>query len=155
MPLNFRSSTKDCKKDLKVKAKAPMIEFLRTVKTTLSELERIPGMLSLMLFYPLCLGASDIHFLSRERESTLRAVAHARYVTCFNKFDAAFGNNFCLVLSFSPIDVLERWKIAGLNRKLQIKPKEWQTFTSANGETKESCTLVQLILKWVRVSTAV
>ena len=37
-------SSKNCKKDLKVKAKAPMVEFLRTVKTTLAELERVPGM---------------------------------------------------------------------------------------------------------------
>ena len=37
-------SVKDCKKDLKVKAKGPLTEFLRTVKTTLAELEKTPGM---------------------------------------------------------------------------------------------------------------
>ena len=30
----------DCKKDLKVKAKIPMTEFLRTVRTTLVELDK-------------------------------------------------------------------------------------------------------------------
>jgi hypothetical protein len=33
-------SVKNCTKDLKVKAKAPLTEFLETVKTTLAELER-------------------------------------------------------------------------------------------------------------------
>lgn len=48
------------------------------------------------------------------------------------------------------IDVLERWKIAGLNRKLQIKPKKFEEYVDEDGETKERCTAVQLILKWVR-----
>lgn len=97
----FHDHTKDPKKDLKVKAKAPMIDFLRTVKSTLVELESIP-----------------------ENESLRYELMHMR-------------------------DILERWKIAGLNRKLQIKPKKWETFTTADGETKERCTEVQLILKWV------
>lgn len=37
---NYRSSVKNCTKDLKVKAKSPLTEFLETVKTTLAELER-------------------------------------------------------------------------------------------------------------------
>ena len=42
-------------------------------------------------------------------------------------------------------DVLERWKITGLNRKLQIKPRKW----SGNEDTGETfCTEVQLVLKW-------
>jgi len=52
---------------------------------------------------------------------------------------------------FLDSDILERWKIAGLNRKLQIKPKKWETITNENGETKERCKSVQLILKWVRL----
>jgi inositol-hexakisphosphate/diphosphoinositol-pentakisphosphate 1-kinase len=42
-------------------------------------------------------------------------------------------------------DVLERWKITGLNRKLQIKPKEFRDDPDT-GEKK--CSEVQLILKW-------
>lgn len=52
-------------------------------------------------------------------------------------------------------DVLERWKIAGLNRKLQIKPKKFEEYTDEHGQTKQRCTSLQLILKWVRSSTIV
>lgn len=45
-------------------------------------------------------------------------------------------------------DVLERWKIVGLNRKLQIKPRSWEEITDDKGETSVKCTEVQLILKW-------
>lgn len=45
-------------------------------------------------------------------------------------------------------DVMERWKIVGLNRKLQIKPKQWEEFENEDGETDTRCTQVQLILKW-------
>ena len=39
----FNCSVKDCKKDLKVKAKAPMTKFLGVVKKTLSEWRREPS----------------------------------------------------------------------------------------------------------------
>ncbi|KAG7355189.1 histidine phosphatase superfamily branch 2 protein [Nitzschia inconspicua] len=42
-------------------------------------------------------------------------------------------------------DVLERWKITGLNRKLQIKPKQFSE-DPQTGEKK--CSEVQVILKW-------
>ena len=45
-------------------------------------------------------------------------------------------------------DVLERWKIAGLNRKLQIKPRDWIEYQNDDGETFVRCTELQLILKW-------
>jgi hypothetical protein len=90
-------SVKDCKKDLKVKAKAPLTEFLRVVKTTLSELDR-------------------------DSEGLRHQLMHMR-------------------------DVLERWKIVGLNRKLQIKPRKFEEYEE-NGEMKQRCTEVQLILKW-------
>ncbi len=45
-------------------------------------------------------------------------------------------------------DIWERWKIVGLNSKLQIKPRKFEEYTDENGETKERCTDVQLILKW-------
>jgi inositol-hexakisphosphate/diphosphoinositol-pentakisphosphate 1-kinase len=96
----FHDHVKDCKNDLKVKAKAPMTEFLQTVKTTLSELERSPA-----------------------NESLRYELLHMR-------------------------DILERWKIVGLNRKLQIKPRKFEEYVDDNGETRERCTSVQLILKW-------
>jgi hypothetical protein len=38
-----RGSVKDCKKDLKVKAKGPLTTFLAIVKDTLAELRRDPS----------------------------------------------------------------------------------------------------------------
>jgi Histidine phosphatase superfamily (branch 2) len=67
----FHKHVKDCQKDLKVKAKAPLTEFLRTVK---SALEQNAG---------------------TQSETTRHQLMHMR-------------------------DVLERWKIVGLNRKLQV-----------------------------------
>jgi inositol hexakisphosphate/diphosphoinositol-pentakisphosphate kinase len=91
----FHKHTKDCKKDLKVKAKAPMTEFLKTVKTTLGELDP-------------------------DNDSLRYQLTHMR-------------------------DTLERWKIVGLNRKLQIKPKKFSKVVE--GE-KQRATSVQLVLKW-------
>ena len=46
-------------------------------------------------------------------------------------------------------DILERWKIVGLNRKLQIKPRKFEEVVDEEtGETTQRCTEVQLILKW-------
>lgn len=42
----------------------------------------------------------------------------------------------------------KRWKIVGLNRKLQIKPRKFEDYEDGNGETKQRCKEVQLILKW-------
>jgi hypothetical protein len=94
----FHDHSKDYHKDLKVKAKAPMTEFLQTVRTTLDELQG---------------PYNGLHY----------QLMHMR-------------------------DILERWKIVGLNRKLQIKPRKFEEYTDENGETKERCTDVQLILKW-------
>jgi len=41
-------------------------------------------------------------------------------------------------------DVLERWTIGGLNRKLQLKPQSWET----GEDGSERCTKILLILKW-------
>jgi hypothetical protein len=94
----FHDHSEDCHKDLKVKAKGPMTEFLQTVRTTLADLK----------------GPYD---------GLRYQLMHMR-------------------------DILERWKIAGLNRKLQIKPRSFEEYTDENGETKERCTELQLILKW-------
>ena len=55
-------------------------------------------------------------------------------------------------------DILERWKIVGLNRKLQIKPRAWGEVRVENNDgaadgsavktPQVRCTEVQLILKW-------
>jgi len=97
--ITFSCSVKDCKKDLKVKAKAPLTEFLRVVKETLSEMD------------------------SNSDGNIRHQLMHIR-------------------------DILERWKIVGLNRKIQIKPKRFDEYQNENGETKERCVEVQLILKW-------
>jgi inositol-hexakisphosphate/diphosphoinositol-pentakisphosphate 1-kinase len=118
-------SVKDCKKDLKVKAKGPLTNFLAIVKDTLADLKREPS------------------------------TEHVRYQLLHIR------------------DILERWKvrpwrngidchesisptpswtflrqIVGLNRKIQIKPKEFDEFVDDSGETQCRCTEVQLVLKW-------
>jgi inositol-hexakisphosphate/diphosphoinositol-pentakisphosphate 1-kinase len=45
-------------------------------------------------------------------------------------------------------DILERWKIVGLNRKIQLKPRKFGQTQSIDGTIKECCTEVQLVLKW-------
>jgi inositol-hexakisphosphate/diphosphoinositol-pentakisphosphate 1-kinase len=45
------------------------------------------------------------------------------------------------------VDVFLR-QIVGLNRKIQIKPKEFEEFVDESGETQTRCTEVQLVLKW-------
>lgn len=93
----FHKHCDDPTKDLKVKAKAPMTEFLETVKAVLASIRSSDSMDS----------------------KTLYKLRHMR-------------------------DILERWKIAGLNRKLQIKPRQWKE--EENGV--QACTELQLILKW-------
>lgn len=95
----FHDHSSSPKKDLKVKAKLPMTEFLQTVKTIL---------------------AQDNNTVDK----------HLRYQLTHIR------------------DILIRWKIAGLNRKLQIKPKKWEEYQDENGKTRTRCTQVQLILKW-------
>jgi inositol-hexakisphosphate/diphosphoinositol-pentakisphosphate 1-kinase len=95
----YHDHVEECGKDLKVKAKAPMTEFLEMVKLTLVE-------------------------LPREADDSLRhQLMHMR-------------------------DVLERWKIVGLNRKLQIKPRKMEEYQTDCGESRKRCLEVQLILKW-------
>jgi inositol-hexakisphosphate/diphosphoinositol-pentakisphosphate 1-kinase len=103
----FHDHTDNCRKDLKVKAKAPMIEFLETVKRMISEK----------------LNDKSTGPKNSDELGILYKLMHMR-------------------------DVLERWKIAGLNRKLQIKPRDWIEFVNDDGETMVRCTELQLILKW-------
>lgn len=99
----FHKHVKDCKKDLKVKAKTPMYEFLATVKVALDIVRKDR---------------------SAETEGLRYQLMHMR-------------------------DILERWKIAGLNRKLQIKPRKFEEYDDEEtGESKTRCAEVQLILKW-------
>ena len=100
----FEKHATNCKKDVKVKARAPMIEFLETVKQMIEEKQLQ-------------------HQVPMQKELLLKLL-HMR-------------------------DILERWKIVGLNRKLQIKPRKWEEVTDpTTGETRIRCTDVQLILKW-------
>lgn len=46
-------------------------------------------------------------------------------------------------------DILERWKIVGLNRKLQIKPQKFEEYIDeATGKTKTRAKSVQLVFKY-------
>src|SRR3546814_17763387 len=44
-------------------------------------------------------------------------------------------------------DVLARWKISGINRKLQMKPRKWKEETLEDGITIQRATEELLILK--------
>ncbi|OEU18075.1 hypothetical protein FRACYDRAFT_184644 [Fragilariopsis cylindrus CCMP1102] len=91
-------------KDLKVKAKGPMVDFLAAVQSATS-------------------SSAD------------------------GKDDDDTSENNKLLWKFKHMrDILERWKISGLTRKLQIKPRKFDTDPDT-GE-KLRCKEVQLILKW-------
>ena len=61
---------------------------------------------------------------------------------------AVFGSANNLSFSLSPFILLERWKIVGLNRKAQVKPRKFEEYEDENGEKKARCTEVQLVMKW-------
>ena len=98
----FHNHTKKIKKDLKVKAKKEMVEFLETVKADIHDME-----------------AED----TRKNKDRLYKARHIR-------------------------DILMRWKISGLNRKLQMKPRDWAETTTDDGDAVTRCTRLQLIVKW-------
>lgn len=100
----FHKHCKNSRKDLKVKDKVAMVEFLNTVKSIIKRVESLER--------------------SMRDGDLLYKLHHMR-------------------------DVLERWKIGGLNRKLQIKPRKWEEILEEDtGETVIICTEVLLILKW-------
>jgi inositol-hexakisphosphate/diphosphoinositol-pentakisphosphate 1-kinase len=104
----FHKHNDDPKKDLKIKAKQPMTEFLDTVKTMLNRLDQ---------------EAKQAAESGNKKKVNKKLVNQLRHMR----------------------DVLERWKITGLNRKLQIKPLQFNEDLET-GQT--TCTEVQLILKW-------
>jgi len=100
----FHKYCKSSRKDLKIKEKAAMIEFLMTVKEIIQRVEQLDR--------------------NQRDAGLLNKLQHMR-------------------------DVLERWKIGGLNRKLQIKPKNWEEIVEDDtGDTVIKATEVLLILKW-------
>lgn len=103
----FHAHNENCRKELKVKDKVAMKEFLETVKTMIAEKRA-----------------------NQEDESDAPDSKDIRYKLMHMR------------------DVLERWKITGLNRKLQIKPREWTEVENEKGDTVFRTTKVQLILKW-------
>ena len=103
----FADHTDNCRKDLKVKAKTPLLQFLKAVKTMIAEKE-----------------AENKE--SGDKRANKEVLTKLRLMR----------------------DILEKWKIGGINRKLQIKPKEWEEYVDDEGETRVRATEVQLILKW-------
>jgi hypothetical protein len=104
----FADHSDNCRKDLKVKAKSPLIQFLKTVKTMITEKE------------------AGIERTTDDKKTNRDFLTKLRLMR----------------------DVLEKWKIGGINRKLQIKPKEWEEYVDEEGETHVRATRVELILKW-------
>jgi inositol hexakisphosphate/diphosphoinositol-pentakisphosphate kinase len=115
----FSTHSSSLRKELKVKERKPMIQFLECVITMIAFKEEAGGKL-------------------REKEPFSA-----------EKFDEVKGGEMSLYTLYHLRDVLERWKIVGLNRKLQIKPRAWaESVNPDTGEFSLSCTEVQLILKW-------
>lgn len=103
----FHQHADNVKKELKVKDKIPMTEFLDTVKDLLAEKEKEP----------------DYNEKRVKRDDITYKLLHMR-------------------------DILERWKIGGLNRKLQMKPTKWDEYITSDGVKILKCSELQLILKW-------
>ncbi len=103
----FHQHADNFKKELKVKDKIPMTEFLDTVKDLLAEKEKEP----------------DYNENRVKKDDITYKLLHMR-------------------------DILERWKIGGLNRKLQMKPTKWDEYITSDGVKILKCSELQLILKW-------
>ena len=100
----FHKHSSNCRKDLKIKDRNPMKEFLEVCKNLISEKEAIQEK-------------------SVDEKELLMKPQHTR-------------------------DILEKWTIGGLNRKLQLKPQKWSEDVDGDGNMYEKCTKVLLILKW-------
>ena len=126
----FHKHSENCKKDLKVKAKKPMEEFVKTVKQMIAQKE------------------------AEQAEAWKPQVPSGTMIMATG--EASTSNNRNLLYKLRHMrDVLLRWKITGLNRKLQIKPRKWEEVIIESDdndgdkdETVLRCTEVQLILKW-------
>jgi inositol hexakisphosphate/diphosphoinositol-pentakisphosphate kinase len=64
----------------------------------------------------------------------------------------AFGRQGLPADSFRKVghirDVLERWEISGINRKLQMKPQQWEEIVDDKGVSVQRATEIEMILKW-------
>ena len=45
-------------------------------------------------------------------------------------------------------DVLERYEISGINRKLQMKPISWESVTDEAGVVSKKASELMLVMKW-------
>ncbi len=104
----FHDHSENFRKELKVKDKKPMTEFLETVRQMIAQKQQ---------------EKNHEKNSCKKKEIIYQKLLHMR-------------------------DVLERWKIGGLNRKLQMKPTKWDEFLNGDGMKVLRCTELQLILKW-------
>jgi inositol hexakisphosphate/diphosphoinositol-pentakisphosphate kinase len=98
----FHSYAKAAKKDLKVKSKSGLLEFLKVTKEIIEQ--------------------SSISYELRRKLIQIK-------------------------------DVLERWEISGINRKLQMKPQKWlevedQSLNSSQAQKTIKATELLVIVKW-------
>jgi len=106
----FHDNAENYKKELKVKDKIPMTNFLETVR----------------------------EIIAINKKKTEEVVKDG---------SSAKKNEFLLKMLHMR-DILERWKIGGLNRKLQMKPTKWDEYIDGDGKKILRCAQLQLILKW-------
>ena len=111
---------------MKVKAKAPLTKFLSIVKDTLAEWRREPGTESLR--YQLMHMRDILERWKVRRSLVVEPLMNLMVKACSN--------------------LLFLGQIVGLNRKIQIKPRQFEEYLDDDGEMKVRCTEVQLVLKW-------
>ena len=119
----FQKHSDDWSKELKVKAKAPMTEFLELVKTIIKNKEEEAASESVKSPAAGSVSTPNASSKPNDKKSKKKLLNQLKHMR----------------------DVLERWKITGLNRKLQIKPKK---FVENEQTGLRDCVEVQLILKW-------
>ena len=107
----YHSNSDNPKKDLKIKAKQPLLRFLSVIKTIITEREATQR------------GQAEASSPDGSTLAQMKALKKELYKLTHMR------------------NVLERWKISGLNRKLQIKPLKWN-------DAKDRCAELQLIMKW-------
>jgi hypothetical protein len=101
----FHDHKKKVKKDLKVKSKKNMVEFLKMIMALIADLE------------------------TEDSKENFQLLSRARHIR----------------------DILQRWQFSGLNRKMQMKPQQWEeveVLDAPDGVTETRCSKLQLIVKW-------
>lgn len=134
-------------KELKVKDRKPMVEFLMCLKSMIAEKEAAQATTRRTR------EAFAVKNKKKTFAKTLVDPIHENEPKPGGakpiETKACKSGEMSLYNLYHMRDILERWKIEGLNRKLQIKPNKWKDVVNEEtGAATKVVTEVQLILKW-------